>query len=166
MKRRLSLLASIGFGVVAALCAVPALGATYKWLDENGRVVYGDTPPAGVKAERLNTTVSPPSDPNAVRDLAAKDAELRKRQQQRVDDAANEEKSRADANLVRRQCQQAAGRMKSLREDANLYRYDEKGERVYLDAAAREEAVAQNQKIMRDLGCTPAISSGPAAPAR
>ena len=152
------LVAYFGFGVIAALYAASALAVTYKWLDENGRVVYGDTPPAGVKAERLNTTV-PPTDPNAVRDLATKDAELRKRQQQRIDDAAKEEKARTDANLVRRQCQQAVGRVKTLREDANVYTYNDKGERVYLEGAAREEAIAQNQKVMRDLGCTPAMTA-------
>jgi len=156
MRPSVSLFAAVGFAVAAALCAAPALAVTYKWLDENGRVVYGDTPPAGVKAERLNTPVAP-ADPNAVRDLATKDAELRKRQQQRVDDAAKEDKNRADANLIRRQCQQAVGRVKTLREDANVYSYNDKGERVYLDAAARQEAIAQNQKIMRDLNCTPAI---------
>jgi hypothetical protein len=167
MKRRFSLTAAVALGVVAALFAAPSLAATYKWLDENGRVVYGDTPPAGVKAERLSTSVAP-ADPNAVRDMATKDAEIRKRQQQRVEDEAKEEKGRAEVNLIRRQCQQAAGRVRSLREDANVYRFNDKGEREYLDTAAREEAIAQNQKIMRDIGCTPAITSGQASsgPAR
>jgi hypothetical protein len=156
MKRSISLSAAIAFGVMATLCTPPALAALYKWVDENGRVTYGDTPPAGVKAERLSTSVAP-ADPNAVRDMAAKDAEIRKRQQQRADDATKEEKSRAQVNLVRRQCQQAIGRDKALREDANVYRYNEKGQRVYLDTAAREAEIAQNQKIMRDIGCTPAM---------
>ena len=55
------------------------------------------------------------------------------------------------------QCQQAIGRVKTLREDANVYRYDEKGDKVFFDAAARENSIAENQKLMRDLGCTPAI---------
>jgi len=143
----------------AACAATPVAAATYKWLDENGRVVYGDTPPPGVKAERLNVTVPSPEDPNAVRDMAAKDAEFRKNAQARVDEQAKAEKDRADANLRRSQCQQALGQIKSLREDTNVYRFDEKGEKVMLDAAARESAIAQNQKIMRDIGCTPAINA-------
>jgi hypothetical protein len=146
----------------AAWAAMPVAAATYKWLDENGRVVYGDTPPPGVKAERLNAAL-PPADPNAVRDMAAKDAEFRKNAQARVDEEAKAEKDRADANLRRSQCQQALGQMKSLREGGNVYRFDEKGEKVPLDAAARESAIAQNQKIMRDIGCTPAINA-PAGP--
>jgi len=156
MKRGASLFAAAVFGLIAASTSLSSSAALYKWIDENGRVAYGDTPPAGVKAERLTTSVAP-ADPNAVRDLATKDAEIRKRQQQRAEDEAKEEKNRAQVNLVRRQCQQAIGRVKSLREDASVYRYNEKGERVYLDASAREAEIAQNQKIMRDIGCTPAL---------
>jgi len=155
MKRSRSLLAVLAFGL-SAFCTSPALATMYKWVDENGRVTYGDTPPAGVKAERLSTSIAP-SDPNAVRDLATKDAEIKKRQQQRVDEAAKEDKSRAEINLARRQCQQAEGRLKALRTDTNVYQYNEKGERVYLDAAARDTEIAQNQKIMRDIGCVAAI---------
>jgi hypothetical protein len=154
----MSLRTALCVAVCAAACAaLPAMAAMYKWVDENGRVVYGDTPPPGAKAEKITVT-TPPADPNAVRDMAAKDAELKKAQQQRDDDAAKQEKSRADQNLLRRQCQQAAGRLKAMRDDSqNVYVYDEKGEKVMLDAAARQAQIAQNEKVMRDMGCTPAM---------
>jgi hypothetical protein len=154
----MSLRTALCVAVCAAACAaLPAMAAMYKWVDENGRVVYGDTPPPGAKAEKITVT-TPPADPNAVRDMAAKDAELKKAQQQRDDDAAKQEKSRADQNLLRRQCQQAAGRLKAMRDDSqNVYVYDEKGEKVMLDATARQAQIAQNEKVMRDMGCTPAM---------
>jgi hypothetical protein len=34
-----------------------------------------------------------------------------------------------------------------------VYRYNEKGEKVFYEAADRERAVADNQKLMRDLNC-------------
>jgi hypothetical protein len=156
MNVRTSLLLAAGVALVTALAASPSLAALYKWIDENGRVVYGDTPPAGVKADRLNV-VAPSADPGAVRDMASKDAEIRKRQQQRTDDDAKADKDRADYNLRRSQCQQARNSILTLRSGGNVYRYNEKGERVFLEAAAREETIAQNQKIMRDLGCVQAI---------
>lgn len=158
---------AIAVGVAAALSAASAFAAMYKWVDENGRTVYGDTPPPGAKIERVNTGGTAPPDPDAVRDMAKKDAEIKKRMQQRSDDEAKADKDRVQANLLRRQCQDAQGRIRSLREDANVYRYNAKGEKEILTSAAREEMIAQNQKIMRDLGCTPAIS-GPvtAAPAQ
>ena len=158
MRRRQSVCVAAVVGLFVALTGSVSMAAMYKWVDENGRVVYGDTPPAGVKAERMNTGTAP-ADPAAVRDMAAKDAEIKKRMQQRTDEEAKVDKERVDYNLRRSQCQQAYGRVKSLREDANVYRYNEKGERVFLNTAAREEMIAQNQKIIRDLGCTPAIQA-------
>ena len=157
-KEAMSVRTALLLVACATLCAaLPAAAALYKWVDENGRVVYGDTPPPGAKAERISVS-TPPADPNAVKDMAAKDAELKKLQQQRVDDSAKEEKSRADQNLLRRQCQQAVGRLKAMRDESqNVYIFDDKGEKVILDAAGRQAQIAQNEKIMREMGCTPAI---------
>ena len=49
-------------------------------------------------------------------------------------------------------------RVRSLRQDANVYRYNEKGDKVFLDTAARENAIAENNKMMREIGCTPRSS--------
>jgi len=156
MEFRRSLLAAAGFGAMAMLAGTASLAAMYKWVDENGRVSYGDTPPVGVKAERMSTGAAA-ADPAAARDLAAKDAEIRKRMQQRTDDEAKAQKDRADDNLRRTQCQRASGAIRSLRQDPNVYRYNEKGDKVFLDDAGRAKAIAENQKLMRDIGCTPAI---------
>jgi hypothetical protein len=140
-----------------AFAALPAGAALYKWIDENGRVVYGDTPPPGVKAERVVTSV-PPGDPNAVRDMASKDAQLKKRQQDRADEETKAEKEAADAKAKLGRCVQIRGRLQQLRGDVSLYRFNEKGEKTYLDAAEREKSIADSEKMLRDLNC-------PAAPA-
>ena len=149
----------------AAVCAAPvATAATYKWLDENGRVVYGDTPPPGVKAERINVAVPPP-DPSAVRDMASKDAELKKRAQQRAESEAGAEKAVAANQAAVERCVQARGRMQALRSEGQLYRYNEKGEKVYLDAAERDKAIAETDRYMRDLNCLPIAGTPAGAPA-
>lgn len=140
-----------------AFAALPAAAALYKWTDENGRVVYGDTPPAGVKAERVNAAV-PPADPNAVREMASKDAQINKRQQARADDEAKAEKAQADAKAKLERCAQLRGNIQTLRSDANVFRFNEKGEKVYMEAPDREKGVADSEKQVRDLNC-------PAAPA-
>jgi hypothetical protein len=40
---------------------------------------------------------------------------------------------------------------------ANVYVFDDRGNKVLLDEAGRQAAIAQNEKLMRDIGCTPAI---------
>jgi hypothetical protein len=140
-----------------AFAALPAGAALYKWIDENGRVAYGDTPPPGVKAERV-VAAAPPGDPDAVRDMANKEMQLKKRQQERADEAAKAQKAETDAKAKLDRCVQIRGRLQGLRSDALLYRFNEKGERVYLDAAERDKSVADNEKLLRDLNC-------PSAPA-
>jgi len=88
-----------------SLAALPAAAALYKWTDENGRVVYGDTPPAGVQVERVNAA-APPADANAVRDLASKDAQFKARQRARAEEEAKAEKAQADAKAKLERCAQ------------------------------------------------------------
>ncbi len=59
-----------------AIVALPAAAALYKWTDANGRVIYSDQPPPGnVKVESINAP-PPPANPNAAKELAAKEADL------------------------------------------------------------------------------------------
>ena len=85
----LALLGSLALSGVAS-------SATYKWVDANGRVVYSDQPPPGnVKAEIVQGA-PPPANPNAVKELAAKEAEFKKRQIDAVDNAKKVDAQRAE----------------------------------------------------------------------
>ena len=135
-----------------ALVTAPAVAALYKWTDENGRTVYGDTPPAGVKAEKVNA-VAPPANPNAVRDMAAKDAEFKARQKARAEADAKAEKTQADAKAKLERCAQLKGNIQTMRSDAAVYKFNDKGEKVYFEAADREKSIADSEKQLRDLNC-------------
>jgi Domain of unknown function (DUF4124) len=152
MKLRTSLFFAAGLGAFMALATTASHAILYKWMDENGRVVYGDQPPPGAKPEKLNTSIGS-ADPNAVRDLANKDAEIKKRQQQRADDATKTAQDQVDARKKFDQCIQARGRIKTLQGDVAVFRYNEKGERSFYEPAERDRAIADNQKLMRDLNC-------------
>jgi hypothetical protein len=152
MKLRPVLLLGASLSFLALTIAADAGAVLYKWTDENGRVVYGDQPPPTAKPERLNATVSP-ADPSAVRNMAAKDAEIKKRQQQRADDEAKAEKDQAFEKRKLDQCAQARGRIRTLREDPNVYQYNDKSEKVYLQQADRDKTIADTEKLMRDLSC-------------
>lgn len=141
-----------------AFLALPASAALYKWTDENGRVVYGDTPPPNVKAERVNAAV-PPADPNAVRDMASKDAQVKKWQQDRAADEAKAEKAQADAKARLDRCVQARGRLATLRSNTALYKFDDNGGKVFYDTAERAQSISDTEKLLRDLDC-PAGQAG------
>src|SRR3979411_2220974 len=95
MKLRSSLIFAAALGALVALATTASHAILYKWVDENGRVAYGDQPPPGVKPEKLNPVIGP-ADPNAVRDMASKDADLKKRQQLRADEIAKAAKDESE----------------------------------------------------------------------
>ena len=123
----------------AGLAAVSVSAALYKWTDANGRVIYSDQPPMGnVKVETINGP-PPPANPNAVQELAAKEAELKKAKQTRTEDEAKANKARVDGNQLRENCDRARGQMYTLgnSDQVVIYSTNAKGERVAMDDAAR-----------------------------
>lgn len=117
-----------------------ASAALYKWVDANGRVVYSDQPPSGnVKAEIVQGA-PPPANPNAVKDMAAKEAEFKKRQIDAADNAKKADAQRADLTKKTEQCTRTQTQIKQLAaEQIGLVRYNEKGEIVYVDDATRRK---------------------------
>src|SRR5580765_5141069 len=95
---------SLAIAVALAVVALPAAAALYKWTDANGRVIYSDQPPNGnYKVEAINAP-PPPANPNAVKELASKEAELQQKKILRADDEAKAAKTKAESDKKREQC--------------------------------------------------------------
>ena len=144
----------------ASACAALALlmmvhpfasGATYKWTDANGRVVYSDQPPTGnVKVESI-AAPPPPDNPNAVKELATKEAEIQQRRLLRAEEQAKAAKAKSDTDAKREQCGRARGQIALLQSDpALMYRPNEKGERVLMDDAARRREREMLEVYLRE----------------
>ena len=150
-RRRIGACAA-AFALLAAT-SIPAYAALYKWTDANGRTVYSDTPPIDVKADRM-TGPAPAANPNAVKDMANQEADFRKRQLQRADDARKADKARADDARRAEACTQMQGQLKALA-DANVryYRFNDKGERVMMDDTARKHERERLETLARQQRC-------------
>ena len=149
------LLACAALVAIVPLAAPPAAAALYKWVDANGRTVYSDQVPPGVKAEQVGAA-PPPANPNAAKDLANQDAEFRKRQMERADDAKKADKARTDNAKLATLCAQARSQIANLRaEQMVIYRLNEKGERVAMDEAARRAEIVRVEALMRERNCPP-----------
>ena len=135
---------------VALACALPALAATYKWIDGNGRVVYSDQPPpAGQKYEVVGAA-PPPDNPNAVREMAQKDIEIKKAQKDRAEQATKAEKAQADLQRRADICSQSKAAVRTLQSDDALYTTTDKGERIALPLAERQRRLAEQQRLVRE----------------
>lgn len=132
--------------VLCAAAAAPAQAALYKWTDANGRVVYSDQPPMGnFKAERVQGA-SPPSNPDAVKEMAAKEVELKKRQAAAAEIGKKTDAQRAEDTKRYDQCVRMQNQARALAaEQIALVRYTAKGEPVYIDDATRRKERAETE---------------------
>ncbi len=123
----------------------------YKWVDENGRVVYSDQPPpANVKSEIVKPP-PPPANPNAAKELADKELEIKQRDKKRAEEAQAAEKARADAERRRENCVQARGQLQALQQKGEASSATTKRARRHLPRRdARREAIERQQQAVRE----------------
>jgi Skp family chaperone for outer membrane proteins len=154
-QRSSALLGSLAIGMALSLSAAPVAAALYKWVDANGRVVYSDQRPTGNFKAEVVGAAPPPSNPDAVKEMTSKEAELKKRQLDRAEDAKKSEKARAETQKLAAFCSQARSQVAGLqRVDMVMFRLNEKGERVALDDAARKAEAERLEQMMRERKCS------------
>ena len=147
-----------------ALATSPAL-SQYKWKDSQGQIHVSDLPPPRDVPEkdvlqRPNLAVRPAPPPSAAAASAASaplltskpllDPELEARRKRAEDEARA--RSRADEARLAAQraenCQRARQQLASLESGQRLVRYNDRGERIVLDDAARADEAQAAQRAM------------------
>jgi len=147
MKRTFLLLVVMGF-------AGAALAQQFRWVDKDGRVQYGDTPPPGVKATRLKPPPAgtAPAPSSAAKKDAEKplspDAAFRKRQQEREAGEKKTTEASANAELKRQNCEAAQASVRSIQSGQRITTVDKAGERIYLDDAQLAGELARAQQAV------------------
>ena len=146
--------------VMSLAFATGAAAQAYRWVDQDGKVRYGDTPPPGAKATPLKlpqgggASVAP-----AAGDAAAKGAkkgplspaeqekEFRKRQADAQKSAAKADQEQKDAQARTDNCNRAQAALRTLESGQRVMTTDAQGERYYLsdEEIARQTAVARQQ---------------------
>jgi len=148
--------------VLAIAFAGTASAQLYKWVDNNGRVQYGDTPPGDAsKVTRLRPAPagSAPA-PAATSETAAKDKDkdkaltpeqaFKKRQQERQEAEQKAEKERAEADQKRAGCENAQAGLRQLQSGQRLSTVNSAGERVFIDDNERARQLQRAQKSVDD----------------
>lgn len=130
-----------------ALAAGSAGAEVFKWVDEQGRVHFGGTPPAGRKAEKLNVQSSPV--PAAAGTSAKTWQEQLQLSNERRQLARDKEQAAAKSRAADEQrCLEAQRALDTLNRQRPIYRVDSQGQREYMDDAQRQASYdAVNQRI-------------------
>ena len=150
MIRVLAVLAALAF-------AAAATAQTYKWVDKDGKVRYGDQPPPGVKATPLKGA-SGPAAPAAPAPSAKKDdkkalspeAAFRKRQLEQKEAEEKATKERADADVRRQNCDVARANLRQLESGQRISSVNAQGERVFVDDSERAAQTQRAQKAVSE----------------
>jgi hypothetical protein len=131
--------------LLAIAFAAAASAQTYKWVDRNGKVEYGDTPPGdATSVTRLKTpsggaATAPAAAPEGKKDAAAKEKALtpeqafQKRQQDRDKADQTAEKERAKTEEKRANCEQAQANLRQLQSGQRMWTVNAAGERIFMD---------------------------------
>ena len=125
-------------GLLVLLIAFDADAQMYKCVDERGKIQYTDKPQAGCTEAPIKP--SPPLS-GAVRprqqDLGADEAGFKRRQLER------EAKDAGERRALEQRCARLQQEQRYLSSGRRISRLDSKGERVYMDDAARDQRLAQ-----------------------
>jgi len=163
MRKALLLIASLAFTGSAA--------AQYKWVDQNGRIQYGDTPPAGARSSTVRPSPAPRVDAaqdeakdDAKKDeakkeeakkdkgpatMAEKEADFRKRRLEADKEREKQAQAQQDADRKRENCARARENVRVL-ESGRVTRVDGKGERYYLDDAQLAQETVKARQVVQE----------------
>ena len=154
----------------ALLSAVPAAAQIYSWKDKDGRIHFGDTPPAtgeikvikGAPGGKSATTLAPPApasegtptaddaaatqDPSRPQTLAEREQAFRERRAAEAEAQAKAEEEAARDAERQRFCEQARNQLGALESGQRISRFNAAGEREFLDDSARGAEVARLQQ--------------------
>ncbi len=151
------------FVLLSALTFAGSAAAQSKWVDKDGRVTYGDAPPAGVNAGPMRRA---PASPQRAEDASAdnkddakdvkkpltpaeQDAAYRKRQQEAEKDREKQAKTERASAVKRENCARAQDNVRAL-EAGRVARTDAQGERYFLDDNQLAQESARARQDVRD----------------
>lgn len=143
-------------GVFVALACGVAQAQAFRWVDKDGKVRYGDTPPPGVKATPMKgIQTSPPPAPAA----SGQDGKgqgspkppvdpaqaFNERQMKAKEEAAKAEKERVDAETRQKNCERSKGFLAALEGGQRISTTNSKGERSFLDDDSRKAQIEETK---------------------
>jgi hypothetical protein len=151
VRVRVAVAVAVAAALALAAVAGPAAATLYKWVDANGRVVYSDQPPPANLKSEIVTPPPPPANPNAAKELQDQDLAIKQREKKRADEAKAADKAQQASQVRRENCVNALGKMKALQQaDDSVFRFNEKGEKIFFDDETRREEFERQQQIARE----------------
>jgi hypothetical protein len=141
-----------------ALALVPLSGQTqmYSWKDANGKIHYGDRPPAE-KQTPARKVQGAPSETGDVAAARKASAERQFEEREKQESTKKPAEDPAQAKVREENCQRAKANLASLESGQVRFSINDKGERIALDGTVREAELARARKSVDDW-CKPPVA--------
>lgn len=141
--------------IVLSFLPAIALSQVFSWKDENGKVHYGDRPPANKQADSRKLAAPPPVDAEANRKaMLERQLAEREKQQKSQEEAKKSQEDQSQTQERAANCQQARSNLVAVESGQVRFSINTKGERVALDGAVRDAEIAKARKAV-DSWCSP-----------
>ncbi len=134
------------FALIVTVATPHALAQMYEWRDGQGRLTYGDRPPAGTDARMIKSQAASPVAPPAAPTLAEQDQASRERRNA----AAEAGQAREREAEIARICTDARNQLAALESDQPLARLNAQGEQELLNADTRAEETARTRAFIAE----------------
>ena len=127
---------------------IAAQASVYKWVDENGKVHYGDQPKVSQPAVEMSIDDTSPA-PSPSNDGMSRE-EMRERllesmEEDRLEKLEKREQQQALKQQNRTKCNRYRDRMRHYERANSLYKLDDDGNRVYISDSERARATKNLQ---------------------
>jgi len=131
-----------------------AQAGVYKWIDDNGKVHYGDNPVASqpnveVKIDDAATIPSFGGDDDQMSREEKRERLLQSMQEDRLEKKEQREQQKADKEHNRQKCNRYRDQMRHYERAGALYKLDKNGERAYMSDSERTRATRRLQANIR-----------------
>jgi hypothetical protein len=127
-----------------------AFAEIYRWVDSNGRVQYSDQVPPGTEARRVGVQPATGTMAAPAKTYQEQDQESRKRQVEKDEAAKKQAGADQQASIKQKNCATARGNLATLQAGGRIARYNEKGEKEYLDEKDVQAGLAAAQKSVSE----------------
>jgi Skp family chaperone for outer membrane proteins len=129
--------------LLVLIVPVAVYANVYKWVDENGKVHYGDSPQVSQPAVEMNVDVTTP-EASFTEDLLSREEKrerlLQSMEEDRLEKQEKRNKQKAENEKNRQKCNRYRDRMRHYERANALYKLDKDGNRVYMSDSDRASA--------------------------
>lgn len=120
----------------------------YKWVDAQGKVHFSDQPPPGAVQAPSATPAAPSATASQPKSYVEKEMEFRKRRIEAEEARKKQEDQIAETRVKQQNCVNAKGNLKNLEDGGRVFEYNDKGERVFLNDNARQQAIREARQAV------------------